>query len=104
MGIRSYIRDRKQVKASRATESGMPDNASWTANIENWGKPDPEHVRKMDEAYAEHMRTSREKRSAEEAEKEAKKKADDEADSLRRQRPPKKEYYDDSRMRYLGDD
>jgi hypothetical protein len=103
MGIRSYIRDRKQVKASRATESGVP-NMSYESALDNWGKPDPEHVKKMDEAYETHMRTSREKRSAEEAEKEAKKKADDEAASLRRQRPPKKEHYDDSRMRYLGDD
>ena len=100
MGLFKFVRPRKQVTAMRATESGKPDNFS----IEDWGKPDPEHVKKMDEAYEKHMHESRAKRDSETAEKEARKKADDEAASLARQRRPKPEYSDDSRMRYLGDD
>jgi hypothetical protein len=103
MGIRSYIRDRKQVKASRATESGIPA-ASFESSLDNWGKPDPEHVKKMDAAYEQHMHASREKRKAQEAEKETKKKADDEASALARQRRPKPDHSGSERMRYLGDD
>jgi hypothetical protein len=103
MGIRSYIRDRKQVKASRATESGVP-NISYESALDNWGTPDPEHVKKMDAAYEKHMHDSREKRKSQEAEKETQKKADDEARSLARQRRPKPDHSGSERMRYLGDD
>jgi hypothetical protein len=44
MGIRSYIRDRKQVKASRATESGIPSSwdpaSNWDANSVHWESTD----------------------------------------------------------------
>jgi hypothetical protein len=103
MGIRSYIRDRKQVKASRATESGRPDS-SFESSLDNWGTPDPEHVKKMDALYEQHMHASREKRRSQEAEKETKKKADDEASALARQSRPKPDHSGSERMRYLGDD
>lgn len=103
MGIRSYIRDRKQVKASRATESGIPA-ASFESSLDNWGKPDPEHVKKMDALYEQHMHASREKRKAKETEDAERKKADDEAASLRRQTRPKPDHSGSERMRYLGDD
>jgi hypothetical protein len=103
MGIRSYIRDRKQVRASRATESGVP-NIDYESALGDWGKPSAEHIKKMDEAYEKHMSDSRAKRDAEIAEKEASKKADDEAASLRRQTRPKPDHSGSERMRYLGDD
>ena len=96
MGIRSYIRDRKQVKASRATESGRPP-ASFESSLDNWGTPDPEHVKKMDALYEQHMHASREKRKVKEAEAEERAKPTPKATVI-------KEDYDDSRMRYLGDD
>jgi hypothetical protein len=96
MGIRSYIRDRKQVKASRATESGRPP-ASFESSLDNWGTPDPEHVKKMDALYEQHMHASREKRKAKEAEAEERNKPTPKAKVI----PTPS---DDSRMRYLGDD
>jgi hypothetical protein len=36
MGIRSYVRDRKQVNASRATDSGQPD---WDTPTHTVGSP-----------------------------------------------------------------
>ena len=96
-GLPKFVRPRKQVTAMRATESGQPDNASWNASIDNWGKPDPEHVKKMDEAYEAHMSSSREKRKAKEAEAAERNKPTPKARVI-------KEPSDDSRMRYLGDD
>ena len=63
MGIRSYIRDRKQVKASRATESGIPNwtekymssesswdpASSWDAKSVNWESIDEEPKPKREE-------------------------------------------------------
>jgi len=104
MGIRSYIRDRKQVKASRATESGM-SNPELEIMLSNWGKPSAEHVKKMDELYETHKSNTRAKRDSETAKAEAEK-AEAEKESLaRQQRPrPKPDHSGDERMRYLGDD
>jgi hypothetical protein len=96
MGIRSYIRDRKQVKASRATESGIPA-ASFESSLDNWGTPSAEHIKKMDEAYEKHMHASREKRKAKEAEAEERNKPTPKAKVI-------KEPENNDRMRYLGDD
>ena len=88
MGLPKFVRPRKQVTAMRATESGVPDN---------WGQPDPEHVKKMDQAYEAHMHASREKRKAKDAEAAERNKPTPKARVI-------KEHSDDSRMRYLGDD
>lgn len=96
MGLPKFVRPRKQVTAMRATESGVP-NMSYESSLDNWGKPDPEHVKKMDEAYEAHMHASREKRKAKEAEAAERNKPTPKARVI-------KEPSDDSRMRYLGDD
>jgi hypothetical protein len=94
MGIRSYIRDRKQVKASRATESGNPTSPSdWIPDTSDWGAP----VKHDSAAYDRHMSAAREKRAAREAELAERNKPTPKAKVI-------KEHYDDSRMRYLGDD
>ena len=40
MGLRSFVRDRKQVTASRATTSGKPQSfAQWNSEFNNNGQP-----------------------------------------------------------------
>ena len=87
MGIRSYIRDRKQVKASRATESGIPASN----NTSDWDAP----IKHDPAVYENYMKNAAAERKAKREKAEAPYKP------ATVEKAPRS---DDSRMRYLGDD